>query len=168
MSNKYFAIMDTIDDRVSLYSEFDNFNDAETHVENHSSQYPNAFIVNLDVSDDITNYKVQGEDLVYDPISPLPVVPQVISRRQFYQGLATAEFITKPEAINAIKGALLPTAIQSIVDSLPDEDAKFSAEMLLLGAGEFHRDHPLVAVFAASQDLTETEVDDFWRMCAGL
>jgi len=103
------------------------------------------------------------------PYVPAPEpVPQEISRRQFYQGLAVAEFITKQEALDAIKGAALPAALQSIVDSLPDADDRFSAEMLLLGAGEFQRDHALVTVFVAAQDLTETEVDDFWRLCASL
>lgn len=97
---------------------------------------------------------------------PLPV-PEEISRRQFYQGLAVEGFITKQEAIDAMDG-VLPTAIQGVINSISDEDAKFNATMLLKGATEFERSHQLVAVFAASQGLSEAEVDNFWRSCAEL
>lgn len=112
-----------------------------------------------------------GEVVEYEPPPPEPLpepVPQIISRRQFYQGLAVAEFITKQEALDAIKGGALPTAIQSIVDALPDPDEKFAAEMLLLGTSEFQRSHPLVMVFAISEGMSEDDVDDFWRLCASL
>jgi len=97
-----------------------------------------------------------------------PYVPEEISRRQFCQGLATAGMITKPEAISFIQGSALPAAMQVIVDGMVDEDAAFEATMLLLGAGSFFRSHPLVLIFAMAQSMTETEVDDFWRLCASL
>lgn len=99
--------------------------------------------------------------------APLPL-PRIISRRQFYQGLAVAEFITKTEALDAIRTGTLPAAIQAIVDGMTDEDAKFTAEMLLAGATEFDVEHPLVLVFAVAQDMSPSEVEDFWRLCASL
>lgn len=92
-------------------------------------------------------------------------VPQAVSRRQFYQGLAVAQFITNQEALDAIRMVSLPAAIQAMVDGMEDEDAKFEASSLLYGAGEFRRDHPLVMVFAAVQEMSEEDVDDFWRVC---
>lgn len=101
-------------------------------------------------------------------VAPPDPVPEEISRRQFYQGLAVAGMITKAEAISAIQGAALPAALKVIVDGMVDDDAAFEATMLLLGAGSFFRSHPLVLVFAMAQAMTETEVDDFWRLCAAL
>lgn len=95
-------------------------------------------------------------------------LPRIISRRQFYQGLAVAEFITKTEALDAIRTGTLPAAIQAIVDGMTDEDAAFTAEMLLAGATEFDVEHPLVLVFAVAQGMGPSEVDDFWRLCASL
>lgn len=94
-------------------------------------------------------------------------VPDEISRRQFYQGLAIAEFITTSAALAAMDG-ILPEPIQAIVDDLTDPAEQFNAAMLLKGASTFMRSHPLVAIFAAAQDLSQAEVDDFWRLCTGL
>jgi len=113
------------------------------------------------------DYEWQDGDWVYVAPPPAPP-PEEISRRQFCQGLAVAGMITKPEAIAFIQGAALPAAMQAIVDGMVDEDAAFEATMLLLGAGSFFRSHPLVLIFAMAQSMTETQVDDFWRLCASL
>lgn len=99
---------------------------------------------------------------------PSAPVPNEISRRQFYQGLEKAGFITKQEAIAAIQSVSLPAALEAMVSAIPDEDEQFAATMLLYGAATFERNHPLVPLFAASQELSEGEVDDFWRLCASL
>ncbi|MBN9053584.1 MAG: hypothetical protein J0H80_07365 [Rhizobiales bacterium] len=114
-----------------------------------------------------SDYEWQDGEWVYVVPAPAPP-PEEISRRQFCQGLAASGLITKQEAIAFIQGAALPAAIQAIVDGMTDEDAAFEATMLLLGAGSFFRSHPLVLIFAMAQSMTETEVDDFWRLCAAL
>lgn len=103
----------------------------------------------------------------HEPAPDLGPVPRIISRRQFYQGLAVAGLITKEEALAALTGTL-PTALAAIVNSIPDEDAKFAATAHLLASGEFDRAHPLIPMFAASQNMDEDDVDDFWRLCASL
>lgn len=95
-------------------------------------------------------------------------VPQVISRRQFYQGLAVSGRITKAEALAAVQTGAIPAALQVMVDAMEDEDAKFEASMLLAGAADFDRDHPLVLVIAMAQQMSEAQVDDFWTLCYSL
>lgn len=120
----------------------------------------------------ITRVEIDGTVTIINEDAPSFPVPELvveeISRRQFCQGLAVAGMITKPEAIAFIQGAAIPAAIESIVDGMTDEEAAFEATMLLLGAGSFYRSHPLVLIFAMAQSMTETEVDDFWRLCAAL
>lgn len=101
-------------------------------------------------------------------VEPPPPVPGVISRRQFYQGLAVTGKISQAEALAAIKTATLPAALQTMLDGMTDEGAKFEADMLLSGASDFNRSHPLIMVIAITQSMTEQDVDDFWRLCAAL
>lgn len=98
--------------------------------------------------------------------APPPPVPVSVSRREFYQGLAAAQKITKDEALAAIKTGTIPAALQAMIDGMTDEDAAFKAECLLAGASDFERDNPLVMIFAIKEGMSEKEVDDFWRLCS--
>lgn len=113
-----------------------------------------------------TGTQTVDESYEPEPAGPEPV-PQIISRRQFYQGLALAGLITREESLLALTGTL-PAALLAIVNGIPDEDAAFAAQAHLLASGEFDRAHPLIPVFAAGQGMTDNDVDEFWRLCAGL
>lgn len=115
----------------------------------------------------IAAWEAQGNTIAAYVATP-PSVPEIISDRQFFHGLAATAVITKQEALDAVKTGTIPAALQAFVDGIQDADAKFSAEMLLSGAVEFHRSHPLVAQVGAAQGKTDAEIDDFWRMCAAL
>src|SRR5215472_10932801 len=65
-----------------------------------------------------------------------------ISRRQFFQAAAGKGMITQAEALDAMHGTL-PDRMQEGINTLPP-DQKFAAEMMLIGANEFERHHPLV------------------------
>lgn len=112
------------------------------------------------------------ENGVFTPPAPRPPqpapVPELISRRQFYQGLAVEGKISTADALAAIKTGIVPPALQVMLDGMTDPDEQFAADMLLSGAGEFSRSHPLVMVFAIAQAMSEQDVDDFWRLCAEL
>jgi hypothetical protein len=41
-------------------------------------------------------------------------------------------------------------------------DQQFAAQMLVKGATEFLRDHPLVAVFGAANNIASAQVDALW------
>ncbi|WP_313194875.1 hypothetical protein [Shinella zoogloeoides] len=93
----------------------------------------------------------------HDPL----VVLADISKRQFYQQLAVANYITESEAVAAVATGAFPAAIEAIVVGLPSDD-QFPARMFLMGATTFERTHPLVGVFAAALGMSESAVDAFW------
>lgn len=95
-------------------------------------------------------------------VPPVPV-PDVISDRQFFQALAEDPFkiITQEEALAAVKTGDLPASMVTMIEALPDA-AKFSAEMILSGATEFRRSHPLVEAFGAAFGWKPEDIDNFW------
>jgi hypothetical protein len=99
-------------------------------------------------------------------IKPTPppreiIIPQIISDRQFFQQLAVLGLITEIEALAAVRTGAIPATLQGLVDALPAEQ-KFSAEMLLSGAIEFHRMHPLTLMFGQALVWTAEELDALW------
>lgn len=103
-----------------------------------------------------------------DPADPIvEPVPATISDRQFAQQLATMGLITKVEALEWVKAGVVPVAFDAFVQSLP-EDQRFDAEMLLSGATQFDRDHPLTETFGAARGMTPAQIDQLWRDAADL
>jgi len=98
---------------------------------------------------------------------PEAVPTRIISDRQFFQQLALAGFIERSEALAAVKTGEIPQALSGLLDNLP-VDARFNAEMLLSGATQFDRYHPLVAQIAAAQGMTDADVDQFWLAASAL
>lgn len=96
-----------------------------------------------------------------------PPVPEQISDRQFFQGLAVQGIISKADALAAVKVGTMPSALEAFVLALPS-DAQFNAEMLLSGATLFNRSHPLTAQFGAAQGWSSDQIDTFWRACSVL
>lgn len=129
----------------------------------------------MTVPDDLNNrHRLMIEEWVADGglispyVEPKPPVQEEISRRQFYQGLAKAEYISNSDALAAMRTGAVPEALQIIIDGMENDEAKFEAEMLLIGASAFYRNHPFTLIIAVTQDLSEEEVDDFWDLCASL
>lgn len=94
---------------------------------------------------------------------PVEPPPNEISRRQFFQQLAVMEIITKPDALAAMQGGVIPAPLQAIIDQLPTEDDQFNAQMLVIGADTFNRTHPLAETVRLALNWTEEQKDDFWR-----
>jgi hypothetical protein len=88
-------------------------------------------------------------------------VPQVISDRQFFHRLEKMGLISEIEALNAVQVGTLPSLLEGFVQQLPGEN-QFDARMILSGATEFRRDHPLVEVFGTAFGWTPSQIDDFW------
>ena len=100
-------------------------------------------------------------------ITPAERVPDKISDRQFFQAFAMAGLITKAEAIDAVAIGAVPAAMEAFFAGMSDYE-EFAARMLLQGATTFERHHPLVEAFGAMNGMTPQQVDDLWRMAAGL
>ncbi|MGY3588092.1 hypothetical protein [Bradyrhizobium sp. USDA 4350] len=85
-----------------------------------------------------------------------------ITRRQFYQQCAVAGIITQAEAIAVLANGTLPAALSTIVNALP-AGQQFAAQMLLIGATEFDRNHPMVQTIGAARNMTDAQVDAFFQ-----
>ena len=111
----------------------------------------------------IAAWEAAGNTIAAFVAAPAPV-PQIISDRQFYQGLAIEGLISQDEALAAVKTGTLPAAIEALVDALPGAQ-QFPARMLLSGATQFDRAHPLTATLSTlhSPPFTAAQLDDFWR-----
>jgi hypothetical protein len=97
-------------------------------------------------------------------VSPFP---DMISDRQFSQGLAHAEIITQAEALAWVGPGTLPPAMAAFIAGMP-EASRFDIEMVLTGATQFSRSHPLTLTFANAVGMSPQQLDQFWIMCAGL
>jgi hypothetical protein len=109
-----------------------------------------------------------GEGVVAEPYAvPEPPAPDVISDRQFFQALAMRGTITPREAIEAVKVGAIPSAMQAKIDAMPP-DERFAATMLVAGATQFDRRHPMTTGFAALMGWPTDELDALWTYAAAL
>jgi hypothetical protein len=126
-------------------------------------------------------YHVIPEDPLYDefyedaqsaPFEEIPVsievVPQVISDRQFFQQLAVDAFISPEDALAAVMTGTIPPAMESFVNNIQDPAQQFGARMILSGATEFRRNHPMVDAIGAYMGLDAAWIDGFFRRAAQL
>lgn len=101
------------------------------------------------------------------PFAPPAFVPPPISDRQFAQGLAVAGIITEAEAEDWVGPGIVPSGLMAFVESLPAAD-QFAARMILRGATQFERAHPLTSAFGAMFGWSSAQIDQFWLDCAKL
>jgi hypothetical protein len=97
-----------------------------------------------------------------------PATPRLISDRQFYQALALQGAVTQEEALAAVRTGAIPSAMQPFIDAIPDQELQFGATMLLSGAVEFDRHHPMVESFRQAMGWTVQQTNDLWRLAAAL
>jgi hypothetical protein len=98
-----------------------------------------------------------------DPyVPPAPLTPQIpsLSRRQFFQGLANEGIIPEDDALAAL-AAVIPAPLLTLVAGLPIEQ-QFAAKMLLAGAGDFQRTHPLTIAFGSAYGWEPARIDTFF------
>lgn len=91
-----------------------------------------------------------------------------ISDRQFAQALADLGVISRAEALAFVKRGEVPTALQAAIDSIPDDEARFAAEMQVSGATTFERTHPSTVALAQALGWSDEQMDNLWRQAAAL
>jgi hypothetical protein len=94
-----------------------------------------------------------------------PPVPASITRRQMLLQLVLSGMITGQEALAAAQTGAVPAAVQAVFDQLDPAD-KLAAEITWATMSEADRAHPLVAALAATQAMSEADIDDFFRAAA--
>lgn len=102
---------------------------------------------------------------VEEPEPSAESVPAVISDRQFAQQVAAEGLITEAEALAWVSAGAIPAALNAIVEALPAEQ-RFTGQMLLAGATQFERAHPLTDALGAAMGKSPAELDDLWRAAA--
>lgn len=95
------------------------------------------------------------------PSDPTPAQTWKISFRQFYQRLYQMEIITDVELIAAVKSNDMPAALATLVDAMPAEQ-KLQAQVLIYGATEIERYHPMTVAIVDAFGWTVAEGDDFF------
>jgi hypothetical protein len=123
-------------------------------------------------TDDVTQAERDTAQSIIDGFTveqmQAPPVPRLISDRQFFQALALQGAITQEEALAAVRTGAIPAAMQTFIDAIPDQQQQFGATMLLSGAVEFDRNHPLVESFRQAMGWTVQQTNDLWRLAAAL
>lgn len=113
--------------------------------------------------EDLSAYGISKHE---DPLAVEPL-PETISDRQFFQALALQGTITQAEAIAAVATGTIPAALRGFIDVLNGAEA-FAAEMLLSGATEFRRHHPLTVAIGQAQGMTPEQIDAFFQFAVTL
>ncbi len=99
--------------------------------------------------------------------SPPPVI-QDISDRQFFQQANVSGIITQSEALAAVATGTIPNTLVTIINTIPDENERFSTQMILTGATTFSRNHPLTISVGTALGLTDEQIDQFFLAAAQL
>lgn len=88
-------------------------------------------------------------------------VPQIISRARTLQGLVKIGLITAEEA--EASNVTVPAGVATVFDNMP-EPQRTDARILWLNFVEANRQDPLIAALAAANDMSDADIDDFFRM----
>lgn len=117
---------------------------------------------------EITALLAGGNYSIGDYVAPAAPVPASVTRRQMLIGLTQNGFISSAEAIAAAATGTVPSAVQTVFDTLSTQAEKDAAAITWASMSVCERNNSLVAALAASQNLTDAEVDDLFRAWAAI
>ena len=100
-----------------------------------------------------------------DPAPVIVLVPQSITKRQLLIEMATAGYISAAEALAAAQTGAVPSAVQTVINSLP-ATAQMGAQITWASMTMVPITDPLINAFAASQNLTQAQVNAFFTAAA--
>ncbi len=119
--------------------------------------------------DGVTQEQIDAGDSV---IATIPIdyqrPPEIISDRQFAQALKIAGVITFQEAMAFVQVGSIPALLQGAVDAIQDQTTREAAEMLVAGATEFFRHHPMTVALGTALGWTAEQMDALWATAATL
>jgi len=95
-----------------------------------------------------------------DVVAFLDPVPQVLSRAQTINGLIALGLITAEEGESA--NVEIPQGVAVVLDNIP-EPQRTAARVLWLNFVEAHRGDPLIAALVAANDMSDADIDEFFR-----
>ena len=101
---------------------------------------------------------------VAPPVPPAPI-PN-LSFAQLLIGLVTEQWITEVEGEAWLAGTL-PTAVLTVIDSLPQEQ-RFAAKARALRPSEVLRSDPLVTAMGTAAGKTTEEINTFFQTYSGV
>lgn len=110
---------------------------------------------------------IAGGSVSSAPPTPPVVVPQSISRRQFLLALLGAGFITPAEALAAVTNGAVPVNLATLIAGLPEGDA-LAVRITWASMTVAERDNPIIAMLIGAGLATEAQVDELFRVGAGL
>ncbi len=117
-------------------------------------------------SEEIFARAVAGEfGAIWPYVAPPEPVPS-ISDRQFAHELRARGMITQAEALAFVARGELPGALAALIAGLPTQAERDDAELLIVGATNFDRDHPFTKTLAARFAWSSNDIDDFFRAAA--
>lgn len=123
-----------------------------------SLHYGSANINSLSVISEFSPAEISKE--VFDRVAfPAPD----ITARQFYMQAEKEGYVTKQEVTDALKNRIIPSSIQSIINTITDPNQKFNAETQLIAALYFQRNNPLSEMIGLSFNKTTYQIDQFFR-----
>lgn len=99
-------------------------------------------------------------------VAPEPIIPDSISRRQFFQQASAAGLISEDDALEAM-GGRIPKVLSDSINKLPI-DYQFGAKALLVGAQTFERSNTLTPIIAKSLGLDQEQTEHFWAAASKL
>lgn len=104
---------------------------------------------------------------VYDTEPDVALVPETLTRWQFFTVAAMQAIISQDDALAAVQTGTLPKPFADFIATLPAEQ-QFPARMLLAGTSEFNRHHPFVEAFLTAKGMTDVQADAIWIEGAAL
>lgn len=91
-------------------------------------------------------------------------VPQVITDYQFFLQLHIQGIISEQEAIDS-NGGVIPAPLLTLINAMP-ADQILGVKMLVGGATEYHRDHPVTIAIGTAYGWSPVQIDNFFRAAA--
>lgn len=102
----------------------------------------------------------------WDGQPPPRYVPPLITRRQCARQLLVMQMISGPEAIAMTQSGVPPASVQTYLDTLPEPDRTLAT--IDFAADNYYRDNALLAALMVANNMTSTQVDDFFIAAAAL